>query len=66
MQPDLIAALNSKAHVLLRLQRFEEFIATSDRIKAIDPDNVEAAIILGHFHLLTGNFEAGWIGRKPA
>ena len=62
VDPNLVAALNNKAHLLYKLQRFEEFIAISDRAKAIEPDNAVNATAVGQFDLLTGNLEAGWIG----
>src|SRR5579871_3985763 len=62
LEPNLIPALNNKAHLLYKLQRFDDFIATTRRVTAIDPDDVVAATALGQFDLLTGNFETGWIG----
>ena len=62
VDPNLVPALNNKAHLLYKLQRFEEFMAISDRVKALEPDNAVNATAAGQFDLLTGNFEAGWIG----
>jgi tetratricopeptide (TPR) repeat protein len=64
LRPDYVAALGNKAASLCRIRRFEEAKATYCRLKALDPDNATADVGLGHLHLLTGNFEASWVGHE--
>jgi ADP-heptose:LPS heptosyltransferase len=49
---------------LRQIQRFAEAFDTYDRVRHIDPDHVLAAWNLANLHLLTGNFEAGWVARE--
>ncbi len=62
--PDFIDALNNKALLLGKLHRFDEAQVIYRRVMALDPANAEAELGLGHLHLLTGNFEAGWAGHQ--
>jgi len=62
LQPDSVEALNNKALLLSQIHRFDEAFATYGHAKALAPDNSEIDWNLGHLHMLTGNFEAGWTG----
>jgi tetratricopeptide (TPR) repeat protein len=64
LRPELVQALKNKAFVLTQLHRFDEAVAVYQRILALDPANAAAECDLAQLHLLTGNFEAGWIGRE--
>jgi tetratricopeptide (TPR) repeat protein len=64
LSPDNVKILNNKAYSLGQLQRFEEAVAIYHRVKEIDPDNAAADWGLALLHMLTGNFEAGWMGRE--
>jgi tetratricopeptide (TPR) repeat protein len=64
LRPDYVAALSNKAAALYKIHRFEEAKATYYRVKTLDPSNAVAELGLGHLHLLTGNFEAGWVGHE--
>ena len=62
--PNFVQALNNKAFSLSGLHRFDEAFACYARVKEVDPDNAIADWNLGLLHMLTGNFEAGWLGRE--
>ena len=62
LQPDSVEALNNKALMLGQLHRFDKAFATYGHAKALEPGNAEIDWNLGHLHMLTGNFEAGWAG----
>jgi tetratricopeptide (TPR) repeat protein len=62
--PNHVEALNNKAFSLSQVHRFEEAFACYDRSRAIDPNNPLTEWNLSLLHMLTGNFEAGWIGRE--
>jgi tetratricopeptide (TPR) repeat protein len=64
IRPDYVAALSNKAAALYKIHRFEEAKAAYYRVKTLDPGNAVAELGLGHLHLLTGNFEAGWVGHE--
>jgi tetratricopeptide (TPR) repeat protein len=64
LQPELVQALKNRAFVLTQLHRFGEAIATYRRILTLDPSNAAAECDLAQLQLLTGVFEAGWIGRE--
>jgi tetratricopeptide (TPR) repeat protein len=63
-RPNYVAALNNKAFSLGQLHRFAEAFACYDRSRAVDPNNPLTEWNLSLLHMLTGNFEAGWIGRE--
>jgi tetratricopeptide (TPR) repeat protein len=62
--PDSSTVLISKASALARLLRLDEALALCARAKAVDPDNANVALVLSELQLLTGDFEAGWVGRE--
>ncbi|MBV9456085.1 MAG: tetratricopeptide repeat protein [Bradyrhizobium sp.] len=62
--PGSATVLISKAGVLARLLRLNEAIAVCAQAKAIDPGNADVAFLLSEFQLLSGDFEAGWVGRE--
>ncbi len=61
---DLTLARYNKAQTLGRLRRFDEAFAIYAALKAASPDDAEPDWNAALLHLLTGNFEAGWIGRE--
>ena len=64
LQPNHIGALNNKAFLLGQMHRFDEAFAMYDRMKALNLSNPATDWNLGLLHMMTGNFEAGWIGRE--
>ena len=64
LQPDYVDALNNKALSQAQLDRLADAKATFDYIKAIAPNNAEAALGAANLQLLNGNFETGWAGRE--
>jgi Glycosyltransferase family 9 (heptosyltransferase) len=56
--------LLSKATMLARLLRLDEALAVCAQVRAIAPGNADAVFLLSELQLLTGDFEAGWIGRE--
>jgi tetratricopeptide (TPR) repeat protein len=64
LQPDYVDALNNKALAQAQLDRLAEAGATFDYIRAIAPNNAEAALGAANLQLLNGNFDAGWAGRE--
>src|ERR1700761_5119255 len=64
LRPDYRLAHNNKGHVLVCLRRFDEAFAVYDALKMQDPDDAEPNWNAALLHLLTGNFEPGWIGRE--
>jgi tetratricopeptide (TPR) repeat protein len=63
-RPGFLTALRNKAFALTHIHQFAEAIAIYDGIKAVDPGNADADFGASLVHLLTGNFEAGWVGRE--
>jgi tetratricopeptide (TPR) repeat protein len=57
-------ALHNKAVSLARVHRFQEALAAYEHLKAVDPGDALADVGRAHLELLTGNFEAGWLGRE--
>ncbi|HUN95713.1 MAG TPA: tetratricopeptide repeat-containing glycosyltransferase family protein [Bradyrhizobium sp.] len=64
LQPNSVEALNNRAVSLGQLQRFDEAFATYRRVKALDTGNAEIDWNVAVLQLLTGDFAAGWAGRK--
>ena len=64
LDPDLAGTLHNKAVSLARTPRFREAFAVYDRLRAADPNDALADWGLAHLHMLTGNFEAGWVARE--
>jgi tetratricopeptide (TPR) repeat protein len=62
--PDTIEILNNKALMLSQLQRFDEAFALYDHIRARHLNDATTDWNLALLQMLTGNFEAGWIGRE--
>ena len=63
-RPDHALTLSMRALCFYNLKRFEECLADNRRAQALDPNSAFAEWNLAHLHLLTGNFEAGWIMRE--
>jgi len=61
LQPRLVDAFNNKLTTLFHLHRFDEVFALFDRMKALGLSNVVTEWNAALAHLLTGNFEAGWL-----
>ena len=64
LQPDLVPALSKKAFSLMQLLRVDETLAVYNRLKILDPDDPAIEWDLAYVQMLTGNFEAGWVGRE--
>ena len=60
----LTLAHYNKAQTLGRLRRYDEAFAIYAALKTANPDDAESDWNAALLHLLTGNFEAGWIGRE--
>ena len=59
LQPDFVAALINKASALTQLHRFDEAFAIYEHVKT--PMGIWNLSLL---QMLTGDFEAGWVGRE--
>jgi hypothetical protein len=64
LQPGHVVAHTNKASSLQQLHRFDEAIALYDRVRTIDPGNAEPEWNTSLIQMVTGNFEAGWVGRE--
>jgi len=64
IQPRLADAFDNKLVALFHLHRFDEVFALSDRMKALGLSNTVTEWNVSLAHLLTGNFEAGWLGHQ--
>jgi tetratricopeptide (TPR) repeat protein len=64
LRPDCTAALVNKGFTLTELRRLDEAFATFHHAKTLEPDDADLAFHLSLLDLLTGNFEAGWLGRE--
>jgi tetratricopeptide (TPR) repeat protein len=62
--PNCVTALVNKAFALTELRRLDEAFATFHHARSIDPDDAGLTFHLSLLNLLTGNFEAGWLGRE--
>ncbi len=64
IRPDSVETLNNKAFALTRLHRFDEALAVYARSKAAGPDNAATDFNIALLQMLTGSFNAGWLGRE--
>lgn len=64
IQPHLVDALDNKLVALFHLHRFDEVFALSDRMKSLGLNSTVTEWNVSLVHLLTGNFEAGWLGHQ--
>ncbi|WP_426613190.1 tetratricopeptide repeat protein [Bradyrhizobium sp. McL0616] len=64
IQPRFVDAFDNKLVALFHLHRFDEVFALSDRMKSIGLNSAATAWNVSLAHLLTGNFEAGWLGHQ--
>jgi Flp pilus assembly protein TadD len=62
--PHSVETLNNKAFSLTRLHRFDEALAVYARSKAASPDNAATDFNVALLQMLTGSFNAGWLGRE--
>ena len=62
--PGSITVLISKAAALCKMLRLDEAFAVYAQAKAIDPGNNDISFLVSELQLLTGDFEAGWVGRE--
>ena len=64
IKPDSVETLNNKAFSLTRLRRFDEALSVYARAKAAGPDNAATDFNVAQLQMLTGSFNAGWLGRE--
>ena len=64
LDPNSVEVLFNKAVALRELCRFEEASEVYDHLQAVDPDNATSEFSRSLMQLLTGQFEAGWVGRE--
>jgi tetratricopeptide (TPR) repeat protein len=64
IRPDFVTAFTNKAFSFAALHRFAEAFAVYDAANVVAPGNAEVEWSRSLLHLLTGNFEAGWMGRE--
>jgi len=62
--PGSIPVLISKAAALAKMLRLDEAFAVYAQANAIDPGNADITFLISELQLLTGDFEAGWVGRE--
>ena len=62
LRPDYVNALTNKAYSLTEMLRIDQAVTIYEHVRRIYPDYADAELNLSHLHLLTGNFEAGWVG----
>ena len=62
--PGSIPVLISKAAALAKMLRLDEAFAVYAQAKAIEPGSADIAFLVSELQLLTGDFEAGWVGRE--
>ena len=64
LQPSHVVALINKASSLQQMRRIDEAVAIYNHVKTIDPGNAEPEWNTSLIQMLTGDFEAGWVGRE--
>ncbi|CCD87867.1 putative TPR domain protein; O-GlcNAc transferase related protein [Bradyrhizobium sp. ORS 285] len=64
LRPDYVLALKNKADLLADGLRFEEAMACHERVQTIAPSDPITIWNMALIHMVTGNFEAGWLGRE--
>jgi Flp pilus assembly protein TadD len=64
IQPDFVRAIHNKALCLFQLNRFDEARVVFARLMELDGKNPEAIWDFALLQMLTGDFEAGWVGRE--
>jgi tetratricopeptide (TPR) repeat protein len=64
LRPNYVEALGNKAFALTQFHRFDEAFACYEKSRSIDPNNALTEWNLALLQMLTGNFEAGWVGRE--
>lgn len=64
LQPSFADAFDNKLVALFHLHRFDELFALSDRMMSLGISNEVTAWNVPLADLLTGNFEAGWLGHQ--
>ena len=63
-KPAFAKALNNRGLSLSELRRFEEALASFSRASSVDPEYADAHFNAALVRLLTGDLEAGWVGRE--
>jgi tetratricopeptide (TPR) repeat protein len=63
-RPDFVEALGNKALALIQFHRFDEAFACYEKSRSLDPGNALTEWNHAFLQMLTGNFEAGWLGRE--
>ena len=64
LRPDHIPALKNKADLLADFLRFDEAMACHRTAEAIAPNDPIIKWNMALIHMVTGDFEAGWVGRE--
>ncbi|RXH13949.1 tetratricopeptide repeat protein [Bradyrhizobium guangzhouense] len=64
LQPRFADAFDNKLVALFHLHRFDELFALSDQMMSLGLSNEVTAWNVSLAHLVTGNFEAGWLGHQ--
>lgn len=64
MRPGFADFHNHRGTSLAEMHRFDEAFASFARATALNPELADAHWNAALFHLLTGNFEAGWAARE--
>jgi len=64
LAPRFADAFDNKLVALFHLHRFDELFALSGRMMSLGLSNEVTAWNVSLAHLLTGNFEAGWLGHQ--
>ena len=64
LRPDFPSALNDRCTTLVTLRRLDEAFADIDRAVALDPECPDYHWNRSLFHLMVGQFDAGWPGRE--
>ena len=64
LKPGSVIVLISKAAALAKMLRLDEAFAVYAQANAIDPGNADITFLVSELQLLTGDFEAGWVGRE--
>lgn len=64
IQPNSMQTMKNKGFTLKQLHKFDEAIGVYDQIVSLNPTDADAICDLSHLHLLTGQFDKGWIERE--
>jgi tetratricopeptide (TPR) repeat protein len=62
IKPDYFKAYNNRGNALLELKSLDEAFSSYSQAALLEPSNLNVKFNLGLYHLLTGNYIAGWEG----